>query len=126
MKKTVLIAAILVCAAATRSGAEGLQSLIAAGQSMAEAKKVLAAEDSRFAGIKRALGSGALVKGQSKSAIRAQYGDPVVANTDFVTGRERWVYKSAGASFFKGPRVYLFFDKQGVLDETKALNQAIY
>ena len=119
MKKVALIISALMFASATRSGAEGIQSLIAVGQSMTEAKKVLAAEDSSFAGIKRALDSGALVKGQSKSAIRAQYGDPVVANTDFVTGRERWVYKRAGASFFKGPRIYLFFDKQGMLDETK-------
>ena len=121
MKKTVLIAAILVCAAAPRSGAEGIKSLVAASQSMAEAKKVLAAEDGSFTAVKRALDSGALVKGQSKNAIRAQYGDPVVANTDFVTGRERWVYKSASASFFKGPRVYLLFDAQGILDEIKIL-----
>ena len=121
MKKIVFMAAILICAIAARSGAEGLQSLIAVGQSMTEAKKALAAEDGSFAGVKRALDSGALVKGQSKSAIRAQYGDPVVANTDFVTGRERWVYKSVSASFFKGPRVYLLFDAQGILDEIKIL-----
>ena len=121
MNKAALIVSALMFVSVARSGAEGLQSLIAVGKSMTEAKKSLAAEDGSFAGIKRALDSGALVKGRSKSAIRAQYGGPVVANTDFATGRERWVYKSVSASFFKGPRVYLLFDAQGTLDEIKIL-----
>lgn len=119
MKKIILVAAVLMPVLAFRSGAEGVQSLIEVSKSMGEAKKELAAESGSFESVSRAVTSGAIAKGQAKNAISARYGDPVVVNEDFVTGRERWVYKSAGATFFKGPRIYLLFDTNGNLDEIK-------
>lgn len=108
-------------ALALRCEAEGIQSLVAVGKSMADAKKTLAADDAAYANVKRAADSGALAKGRSKSEIRSQYGEPVVINEDLATKRERWVYKPNSSSFFKGERICLYFDTAGNLDEIKKL-----
>ena len=121
MKKIVIILAAAMYAAAFSCHAEGINTLVEASSSMAEAKEVLDRETGNFQSVKRALDSGALSKGQSKDRIRTQYGEPVVMNEDISTGRERWVYKSSGSSFFKGTRIYLFFDDKGMLDEIKIL-----
>lgn len=117
MRKTITALALILCLAALPAGADGIGTLVQVGKSMADAKKTLDAEDQNFQGVKRALDSGALTKGQAKSTIRSYYGEPVVMNEDPLTGRERWVYKAADASFFEGPRIYLFFDQNGNLDE---------
>lgn len=86
---------------------------------MDTAKKELNEETVRFNSIKSAIESGALKKGLSRQAVSSQYGEPVVVNEDRATNRERWVYKPASSSFFEGAKAYLFFDKNGALDEIK-------
>ncbi len=119
MKKSpgLLVAAVLVISSC--SWADGLGTLIEASKGLGAAKAALKAETANFDRAKAALDGGFLEKGQTKEAILRQCGEPVVANEDFPSKRERWVYKPASSSFFKGPRLYLFFDAAGALDEVK-------
>ncbi|MCM8760929.1 MAG: hypothetical protein NC938_06635 [Candidatus Omnitrophica bacterium] len=121
MNKKVVIVAAAIYAAAFDCHAEGINTLVEVAASMGEAKKVLDKETANFNSVKTAIDSGRLSKGQPKGQIRAQYGEPVVENKDIPSGRERWVYKSADSSFFKGVRIYLFFDDKGMLEEIKIL-----
>lgn len=123
MAKILAVACVLIMMSAAQCRAEGLNALIEVGKSMADAKKTLDSETARYNKVKQAIGAGAIAKGQPKSAIRSRYGEPVIINEDYLTKRERWVYKSAGSSFFKGEIAYLFFGSDGLLDETKLSKQ---
>lgn len=97
--------------------AEGLDTLIEVAKSQGDIAKSYSEETKAYDGIKRASGSGAIAKGQSSKAIAEKYGDPVVEVTEYGTDRQKWIYKPQTSDFFKGPRISLFFTKDGVLDE---------
>lgn len=99
--------------------ADGLGALIELGRGQAEMQKAYAEETKIFERMKRGIDNGAVQKGQSKEDIGNEYGEPVVMLQE--KGREKWVYKPAGSSFFKGIRVNLFFDEKGLLDEIVVL-----
>lgn len=115
MKRSVLVAAMLLCAAICR--AEGLGTLIETGNNMAEIAREQNTQTARFEQVKSAAESGALVKGVSIDTVIARYGEPVIRNTDTATGREKIVYMPATSDFFKGAKIYLYFSS-GLLDET--------
>ena len=121
MRKILAITCLVLCAFASHCRAEGLNTLIEVSKSMGEANKELAAETASYNLVKKAVDSGAITKGQSKSSIRSKYGEPVLINEDFITKRERWVYKPVSSSFFKGARICLLFDSKGALDEINIL-----
>jgi len=118
MKKALFFVVLAICLPAI-CVADGIGSLAAVGKSMDEAKKELAQETASFNSVKSAIENGALQKGLSRQAVWNQFGEPVVMNRDYATNRERWVYKPASSSFFEGARAYLFFDRNGILDEIK-------
>lgn len=99
------------------SYAEGLQTLIQAGKNMGEVQKALDEETERYEQVKQDVDSGRLKKGVSKDDVVAQYGEPVVANIDTKTKREKLVYMPATSSFFKGPRICLYFNNDDILEE---------
>lgn len=99
--------------------ADGIGSLVEVGKSVDAVKKELAQETERYNGVKSALRSGALQRGIPRQEVLGRYGEPVVMNEDHATGRERWVYKPAGSSFFEGETITIFFDRDGNLDEVK-------
>ena len=119
MKKITLMICAVLCSPLCY--AEGLDTLVELGKSQEEIQKVSTEETARFEWVKRAIGSGAITKGQSKDAIKGKYGEPVIITQDFQSKREKWVYKPASSSFFKGVKIYLYFDSSGSLDETKVL-----
>ena len=122
MRKTAaLIIAVIIIASPAQARAEGIKSLIEVGKSMADINAAMDEETRAFNGVKSAVDSGAIKKGLSKDSIRAQYGDPVIANDDSATKREKWVYKPAASSFFEGIRICLYFDSSGTLDEIKTV-----
>ncbi len=102
--------------------AEGLDTLIKVGRSMADISSAYDGETKSFNRVKSAVDDGDIKKGMAKEDIRRRYGDPVIANNDSVTNSEKWVYKPAGSTFFKGIRIYLYFDDKGLLDEIKTLS----
>lgn len=97
--------------------AEGLNTLIEVARSQGEIQKAYKEETETFNGVKRALDRGSIKKGEPKEEIRKNYGEPVISIQDFATKREKWVYKPAASTYSEGIRIYLFFDKEGNLDE---------
>lgn len=76
-------------------------------------------ETRSFDKVSSAVKAGVIRKGAAKESIRSAYGEPVIINNDSATGRERWAYKPATSTFFKGKRIYLLFNNSGALDEIK-------
>ncbi len=97
--------------------AEGLDTLIDVARSQGDIQKEYSEETRNFEQVKKGVDSGMIQKGQSKDEIVRRYGEPVVALQDSLTGREKWVYKPAKSDFFKGIKIYLFFDKADKLCE---------
>lgn len=112
-----MAAAIIACS--SPAGGEGLDSLMEVGRSMADINAAMDKETKAFNAVKAAVDSGDIKKGLSQDEIRSRYGEPVIANDDSSTNREKWAYKPADSSFFKGVRIYLFFDDKGILDEIR-------
>lgn len=121
MKDIALIAVVIVIISQAQIRAEGLDSLVVVGKSMADIDAAMNEETKAFNRVKAAIDNGAIKKGLSEAEIRSRYGEPVIMNDDSATKRERWVYKPASSSFFKGIRIYLLFDDGGALDEIKTL-----
>lgn len=121
MRNISCAAAVIIIAFsfASSAGAEGIDSLVEVGRSMADIGNAMDQETKIFKAVKAAVDNGDIKKGLSQSEIRSRYGEPVIASDDFATKREKWVYKPADSSFFEGIRIYLFFDDKGILDEIK-------
>jgi hypothetical protein len=122
MRYAVVIAAILFMQVSCCC-AEGLSTLIEVGKGQAEIQKAFAEETRIFNGVKKAVQSSAIKNGQTNSEILSKYGEPVVSVRDYDTDREKWIYKPAKSSFSEGERIYLFFDKNGVLVEVKVIEK---
>lgn len=121
MRNIALIAAVIVIVSPAQIWAGGIDSLIEVGRSMADINAAMEEETKAFNRVKKAVDSGAIKKGLSKSEIKSQYGEPVIENDDSATRREKWVYKPATSTFFKGIRIELLFDNAGALDEIRTL-----
>lgn len=104
---------------ATCCFAEGLDTLIEVGKSQGEIQQQYSAETRTFDNVKKAIMSGAIKKGLTKSDIESRYGEPVVAIKDADGIHEDWIYKPAESSFFKGVRATLFFTQDGMLSDMK-------
>lgn len=99
--------------------AANLGELMKIARSQAAMQQVYRDETRSFDKVKKAIDNGSIEKGQTKDEIKDRYGEPVVSIFDYDTNREKWIYKPAKSSFFKGINAYLFFDKDGKLDEVK-------
>ncbi|MFH1189622.1 MAG: hypothetical protein V1682_02895 [Candidatus Omnitrophota bacterium] len=119
MRKIAYLAAAMMIAFSSRAGAEGLGSLKEVGKSMTEIGKAMDEETETFNAVKAAIDSGDIRKGLSKAEIKSKYGEPVIANEDYATRREKWAYKPSDSTFFEGIRIYIFFDDKGKLDEIR-------
>jgi len=102
--------------------ADGLDTLIEVGKGQAQIKKAYEEETNAVVRVKKAVDRGDFEKGQGKAEIARRYGEPVIVTTESGGIREAWVYKDPSDSFFKGTKVYLFFDAGGILDEIRVTN----
>lgn len=123
MKKTIFIILSVLFFMGGVCFADGLGALIEISKDQEGIQKILAEETGNFENVKNGMENGSIQKGQSKETIEQQYGSPVVIIRDEKAGGERWVYKPSGSSFFEGTKIYLFFDPQGQLTDTKAVTQ---
>jgi len=112
---SVVFAAFFLLAADVCNADLGELMEIARAQKDAQAAYVM--ETKTYERVKSAAEKGAIRKGQAKRDIKNRCGEPVVSITDSTTGREKWIYKPASSSFFSGAKIYLYFDKDGNLDE---------
>ncbi len=123
MKKAAVILFSLLVFPAVSCYADGLGTLIQAGKSMDDAERGFAQETAVFNKVKAGVDSGAIKNGLSQSEIIKQYGSPQVAVRDAKSRREKWVYKPGSSTYFEGIKIYLFFNNEGLLDETQVINK---
>lgn len=119
MKKNSLWICFIFLIFASPCKAEGLDVLIQVAKSQAEIKKQYTEETRSFEKVKKAIESGAIKKGQTKSEIQAKYGRGIVAVKNLDGQREDWIYKPETSSFFKGIRATLVFTDKNMLDEAR-------
>ena len=117
MKK--LVVGLLVLLFSAYGFAEGLDTLIEVGKAQGLIERQTKEETKNFEGVKKAIEGGSLKKGETKDSVLKRYGEPVIEYKDAGTKKETWVYKRADASFFGGEKIYLVFDDNGALEETK-------
>lgn len=115
-----LMLVIFICAwTVSFCFAEGLDTLIAVARSQGEIQKEYSEETRNFERVRENIDDGTVKIGQSKDEVRRRSGEPVVSLRDSMTNREKWVYKPAKSDFFKGIKIYIFFDKNDNVDEIK-------
>ncbi len=118
MRRLIIAIFITISAGSGSCYADGLDSLIEVGKAQAEIQKAYKSETETYKSVQRAVDSGSIKKWQPKAEISKLYGEPVIVVDDQRTGRQKWVYKPAESDFMKGgPKVNLYFDAQGLLDE---------
>jgi len=115
--KITSLAVIIAFMSPIHACAEGLDSLIEVARSQGEIAKYYADETRAYESMKRAIEAGKIAKGLNKKAVSGKCGEPVVMVGEYGTDREKWIYKPATSDFFEGPKISLFFTKDGVLDE---------
>jgi len=108
---------IALCLSAVEARAEGLNTLIEISKDQADIQKEYSEETRNYENLKRGVDGGSVAKGQNKKAIGDKFGAPVVIVGEYGTDREKWIYKPASSTFFAGPKISLFFTKDGSLEE---------
>ncbi|MDD5424047.1 MAG: hypothetical protein PHR74_02080 [Candidatus Omnitrophica bacterium] len=118
-----LAAAALMLSSALPCDAEGLGTLMQVGKSMDDADRTLSKETDQFEKVKADLDRGEIKKGMAQSEVIKAYGEPQVAFKDSLTKRDKWVYKPGSSNYFEGSKIYIFFDDEGLVDETRYINK---
>ncbi|MBI3252697.1 MAG: hypothetical protein HYZ52_05240 [Candidatus Omnitrophica bacterium] len=103
-------ASFWLCGCAAFFHSEEIDTLIDAGKDQNYKEAVLAGEEAAFQNVKEAAKKGILAPPLSGEEIRKQFGEPVVILT--AGAEKKWAYKSRRATWFSGPKIYLFFDKE--------------
>jgi hypothetical protein len=80
-------------------------------------------ETSKYHKIKQAVSEEHLEVGETTDDISKKYGDPVVVVSESGDDVLRWVYKPGEDSFFKGEKIYLFFDQAGRLMDWQVISK---
>jgi len=76
-------------------------------------------ETKNFETLRESLVTGKIKRGLTKDLVRSKAGEPVVVYS--TKAGEKWAYKSAGKSWFRGPKIYLFFDFAGELSDYQCI-----
>ncbi|MFA6636863.1 MAG: hypothetical protein WCV56_07180 [Candidatus Omnitrophota bacterium] len=76
-------------------------------------------ETRNYESIRKDLDAGLLSKGMRDKEIIKKYGKAVIVIPESENGTVRWVYKPGEADHSKGPKVYLFFGFDGILESWK-------
>ena len=116
-----LVAAGLIFVA-YKSFAEGLSTLAEVGRSQGYMQKELKDETRNFKKVKKAVEKGYIKKGDSQKDIARKYGEPVIKIKDR-DYPEEWIYKPSYVDWFKGVKIYLFFDENKTLAGIKMVNK---
>lgn len=100
------------------SYSEGIDTLKDVGKGLEENAAALREETEAFNKVKKGIESNAIKKGMEKDLVIKKFGKPVVISPE-ANGNEKWVYKPSWGTMFKGPKVYLFFDDIGKLENIR-------
>lgn len=116
MKITLFILAVLLFLLPYACRADGLGTLMQVGKSMDEIQRAYDKETDTYNRVKEAVSSGEIKKGMTQSAA-LKYGAPVVIVSEVIRKRQVWVYRPGTTDLLNKPKIRLFFDDNGALDE---------
>ncbi len=129
MKKRPIFILILLAAAlqmtagcAVTSNLEELKTLKAMVDEDKEKARDLKQEDKIFENIQKAIREERLKPGMSSEEVTRQWGGPIIKAVEGQS--ERWAYKEKTGDWFKGAKVYLFFDQEGRLEKWQCIRAA--
>src|SRR3989344_4909298 len=120
MKKTLFILALLPFAFTAVCHADGLGTLMQVGKSMDEKQRAYDKETGTYNREREPTGRGQKKKARTRPAL-LKYGEPVVVVTEVIRKRQIWVYRPGTTDLLKKPKIRLFFDDNGALDEIKVI-----
>jgi len=101
----------------------GLKSLITYSKDRNAMVKEYKKETSKYQKVKKAVSEERLEVGETTEDISKKYGDPIVIVSESGGDLLRWVYKPSKDSFFKGEKIYLFFDQFGRLMDWQEIDK---
>jgi hypothetical protein len=120
MKKYIFLLILTVLLAPFTCRAAGLETLMQVGKSMDEIQRDYNKETATYNRVKEAIVKGEIRKGLKQAAV-LKYGEPVAIVTEAVRKRQIWVYRPGTTDLLKKPKVRLFFDDSGALDQITVL-----
>jgi len=100
-----------------------VKSLLNFSRSRSAMIKELKRETKSYKNIKKAVNGNRLKNGSKDFAIKKRYGKPTIILEENDGKGERWVYKDAKGSYFKGDKIYLDFDEDGKLSEWREVEK---
>ena len=100
--------------------ADGIGTLMQVGKSMDEIQRDYDKETATYNSVKEAVGKGEIKKGLKQDAV-LKYGEPVAVVTEAVNKRQIWVYRPGTTDLLNKPKIRLFFDDSGTLDQVTVL-----
>ena len=121
MRRTILfLSAILALAFAPACRGDGLGTLIQVGRSMDEIQRDYEKDTATYNRVKDAIGKGSIKKGLAQSEA-LKCGMPIAIVTESATKRQVWVYRPGTTDLLNKPKIRLFFDEKGAIDEISVL-----
>lgn len=120
MRIPCFVLAALTAAFPIACHAGGLGTLIQAGKSMDEIQRTYDKETAVYYKIKEALEKGGIKNGMTQADVR-KYGEPVAIVSETAGKRHIWVYRPGTTDLLKKPKIRLFFDGNGALEDTAVL-----
>ncbi|MFC1570754.1 hypothetical protein ACFL4E_03115 [Candidatus Omnitrophota bacterium] len=102
----------------------GIKSLMTFAKDRNAMIKEYGRETANYKEIKSAVDNGHLEVGDDAQKIAKRYGDPVVVVPESEGDITRWVYKPGDETYFKGSKVYLFFDQTERLMDWQEVNKS--
>jgi type III secretory pathway component EscV len=81
--------------------------------------KDYADETAAYSKVKSAVDDNTLAKGIGMEEVKARFGEPVAVDNVNIEGVTKWIYKPGKSDIFSKDKIYLVFDKEGKLVETR-------
>ena len=100
--------------------ADGIGTLMQVGKSMDEIQRDYDKETATYNRVKEAVAKGEIKKGLKQAAV-LKYGEPVAIVTEPVSKRQIWVYRPGTTDLLNKPKIRLFFDDSGAIDQITVL-----
>ena len=120
MKKYIFLLTLAIILAPFVCRADGIGTLMQVGKSMDEIQRDYDKETATYDMVKEAIGKGEIRKGLKQAAV-LKYGEPVSIVTEVMRKRQIWVYRPGTTDLLNKPKIRLFFDDSGALDEITVL-----
>ena len=120
MKKHLILLSLVIFLAPLPCRADGIGTLMQVGKSMDEIQRDYDKDTAAYNSVKEAIGKGGIKKGLKQAAV-LKYGEPVAVVTEAVNKRQIWVYRPGTTDLLNKPKIRLFFDDSGTLDQVTVL-----